>query len=104
MVVSDNRLCIVAPSFAGESGFEFIRQYGGNQPMGLIIDYLEDGRIGVESVTDSYLRGYKVKNPEVKKNGIENFIHNSINQEAVVLGRENPEMKKMYRRDIVTKK
>ena len=104
MNVVDNKLNVICPSFAGISGYELERQYGGSQPMGAIIHFKADGRIGVESVSKEYLENYKVQNPTVKARGVDNYIQDSVNIEASVLGRRAPsKMKKMYRREVVVK-
>jgi hypothetical protein len=99
--VIDNTIVMLAPSPVGESGFEFTRQFGGNLPLSIVIDYKADGKLGFHVMSNKYLESEPIQNPFVKAKGIENFVHESFTQKAYQLGIEEQKPKQMVRRRLI---
>lgn len=105
-ICQDNKFGIIQPSFAGESGYEFARQFAGNKPMGMIAHYKSDGRVGFEIVTDAFLNDYYnakgIQNKYIKKmGGLDKYIEHCVTMDApnLMFDTKSPD-KKMYRRKI----
>jgi hypothetical protein len=98
--VMDDKIGIIAPSFAGESGYEFARQFSGNRPMGLIGEIAADGSIGFELITDKFLDAYNVQNPFVKEKGLDRFLQECVNVEVQIVGKPIEGMQKSYVRGV----
>ncbi|MBN2367632.1 hypothetical protein JXC34_01335 [Candidatus Woesearchaeota archaeon] len=100
MASRDNKFAAILGCMAGESGYELRRQYSGAAPFGAILHFRGDGRLQIELVSEGFLNEYQPQHPLIVEKGIDNFIRESFEERAYVLGPDVPEPMPMYRRDI----
>jgi len=72
-----NTLFCMLGGQAGNSGYEFERQFT-SEPTTTIMTIEASGVVRFEFLPDSTLEGYAVKNPVVKKRGLDEFIQDAI--------------------------
>lgn len=83
--VIDNKLYTITGSAAGQSGFE--QNLGlASMPLFVIDRYLPDGRIAQDVLGTEFLKNYQIKNPAIKKIGLDNFINSCLIEEAAIYG------------------
>jgi hypothetical protein len=100
----DNKFVAINGAYAGESGYEFMRQYGGGQPMGAIYAFPQDGSFQAKFFSEEFLKSYKVQNPIVKELGVDNFVRNAFTTEVSDLSPERKDLQRFYKRDLVRRK
>ncbi len=87
--VLNEKLYIVIPGMAGQSGFEQNLGYC-SHPRGLIKIYWPDGRISLDLISSNALDNWEIINPEIRKIGLDNHIKNCLRQEAVIISSDQP--------------
>ncbi len=90
MAVLNEKLYIVVPGMAGQSGFEQMLGYS-SHPRGMIKTFWEDGRFSIDLISPEFLDSWEIQNPEIKRIGLESHIKICLNQEAIVISDEMPE-------------
>ena len=102
--VIDNTLISITGSGVGASGYEHNLGYG-RQPLFVVERYLPDGRISLETIGIDFLENYQIKNPYIRKIGLDRFIQECMTEEAPIFAKEEPkQVQKVYQRQLVAKK
>ena len=81
--VYNNRLYTITGSSAGQSGYEHDLGVA-SKPVFVIDRYMPDGRLIQDVIGTEFLDQYEIKNPEIKKIGLENFIDLCLQEKAGV--------------------
>ena len=101
--VIDNTLISITGSGVGASGYEHNLGYG-REPLFVIERYLPDGRISLETIGIDFLENYQIKNPYIRKIGLDKFIQECMTEEAPVFAKEEPkQVQKIYQRKLIAK-
>lgn len=88
--VLNDKLYVVIPGMAGQSGFEQRLGYC-SHPRGLFKIYWPNGRISLDLISSNFIDNWKIQNPEIIKIGLEQHIKNCERQEAVIIASEEPQ-------------
>lgn len=89
--VINDRLYIVYPGMAGQSGFEQRLGYS-SHPGGLMKIIDSNGDYILDYISSNFIRNWTIKNPKIKEIGLEKHIQNSFTQKAGVIGSEKPDI------------
>jgi hypothetical protein len=99
--IADNKFCGILGATAGESGFEYARQYGGSQAYQSILTINPDGRIVFEIISERKLMETPIKDKKIAAIGVDSFIDEAFKQPVYLMpGASEKAMKPLYKRGL----